>query len=129
MPGSGNCSGMWSSWCHSLYARCSFGAVISVNEKKPTTTLLDFTTPIALFDRDGVHRRTGAAHDRLGRRLEEELVHAVVGAVGGERLEHEVLALGHPHVDEVQQVYGERAVLALGREDLVRVAVGGDRGD
>jgi hypothetical protein len=30
-----------------LYERCSFGSVISVNEKKPTLTLLPFTTPIA----------------------------------------------------------------------------------
>ena len=30
---------MWSSWCHSLYAWCSAGSVISVNEKNPTLTL------------------------------------------------------------------------------------------
>src|SRR6185436_11159924 len=85
IPGSGNCSGMWSSWCHSLYAWCSPGSVISVNEKNPTFTLLPLTTPTSapgrLLDRDGIDRRAGAADDRLGRRLEQELVDAVVGAV------------------------------------------------
>ena len=38
-PRIGNCSGMWSSWCHSLYSRCAAGSVISVKEKKPTLTL------------------------------------------------------------------------------------------
>ena len=41
IPSSGNCSGMWSSWCHSLYAWCSPGSVISVNEKNPTLTLFN----------------------------------------------------------------------------------------
>src|SRR5579864_601973 len=35
----GYCSGMWSSWCHSLYDLCSAGSVTSVNEKNPMRTL------------------------------------------------------------------------------------------
>ncbi len=41
----------------------------------------------------GFTGRAGATGDRLGVGDEQHLVHAVAGAVGGERLEVEVLAL------------------------------------
>src|SRR5438477_6132133 len=81
------------------------------------------------LDRDRVDRRAQAADERLRRGLEQELVDAVVRAVGGQLLEVEVLALGHPHLDEVQEVHRERQVGAFARVDLEREAVGRERGD
>ena len=51
-------------------------------------------------------------------RVEVHRVAPVVGAVGREHFEVEVLALGHAHVDEMQNVHREDRVLTLAREHL-----------
>ena len=57
-------------------------------------------------------------HEGVRRRLEEEGVHTVVRAVGGQRFQLEVLSLDHPHLDQVEQVDGEEQIVALAREHL-----------
>ena len=61
------------------------------------------------FDRDRRHHAAHRVRERQRRRVEEHRVAAVVGAVGGEVFEVEVLALRHPHVDEVEDVHGSTA--------------------
>src|SRR5437899_783537 len=76
-------------------------------------------------------RRAEAVDEGLGGGREQEVVDAVGRAVGGERLEVEVLALRHPHEDEVQHVHRqhEPVVELLHVEVLERDRVGGHGGD
>ena len=77
----------------------------------------------------GFDGRAGATGDRLGVGDEQHLVDAVGGAVGGQRLEVEVLALGEAHVAELDHVHREQHRRVLAGVHLHRQRVGGDGGD
>src|SRR3954466_10684607 len=104
---------------------------VAVPAAPPPTTSTLFTAGISglLLDGDRVDRRADGAGDGQGGGGEPEVVAAVLGAVGRERVEVPHLAEEQPHVRDADLVQRLERDVELVGPHLEAPGVGGDAGD